>query len=51
MKSTIRIAADAKQDEAIAAAKADEKIAALLDGKTIVKEIYVPGKILNIVAK
>ena len=51
VKSTIRIAADAKQDEAIAAAKADEKIAALLDGKTIVKEIYVPGKILNIVAK
>ena len=51
VKSTIRIAADAKQDDAIAAAKADEKIAALLDGKTIVKEIYVPGKILNIVAK
>ena len=51
VKSTIRIAADAKQDEAIAAAKVDEKIAALLDGKTIVKEIYVPGKILNIVAK
>ena len=51
VKSTIRIAADAKQDEAIATAKADEKIAALLDGKTIVKEIYVPGKILNIVAK
>ncbi len=51
VKSTIRIAADAKQDDAIAAAKADEKIAALLDGKTIVKEIYVPGKIVNIVAK
>ena len=51
VKSTIRIAADAKQDDAIATAKADEKIAALLDGKTIVKEIYVPGKIVNIVAK
>ena len=51
VKSTIRIAADAKQDDAIAAAKADEKIAALRDGKTIVKEIYVPGKIVNIVAK
>ena len=35
----------------IALAKADEKIASLLDGKTIIKEIYVPGKIVNIVAK
>ncbi|MBE6560833.1 MAG: leucine--tRNA ligase [Ruminococcaceae bacterium] len=51
LKGTIRIAADAAKDDAIAAAKADEKIAALLDGKTIVKEIYVPGKIVNIVAK
>jgi len=51
LKSTVRIAADAGKDDAIAAAKADEKIAALLEGKTIVKEIYVPGKIVNIVAK
>ncbi|MBQ4043858.1 MAG: class I tRNA ligase family protein, partial [Clostridia bacterium] len=51
LKGTIRIAADADKDAAIAAAKADEKIAALLEGKTIVKEIYVPGKIVNIVAK
>ena len=51
LKGTVRIAADASKDDAIAAAKADEKIAALLDGKTIVKEIYVPGKIVNIVAK
>jgi len=51
LRSTIRIAADADKDAAIAAAKADEKIVAALDGKTIVKEIYVPGKIVNIVAK
>jgi len=51
LKGTISIAADADQATAIAAAKADEKIAAALDGKTIVKEIYVPGKIVNIVAK
>ncbi len=51
LRSTITIAADADRDAAIAAAKADEKIASILDGKTIVKEIYVPGKIVNIVAK
>ena len=33
------------------AAKADEKVAAALEGKSIVKEIYVPGRIVNIVAK
>ncbi len=51
LKGTVMIAADADKDTAIAAAKADEKIASLLDGKTIIKEIYVPGKIVNIVAK
>jgi leucyl-tRNA synthetase len=51
LKGTVRIAADAAAEKAIAAAKADEKIAALLEGKKIVKEIYVPGKIVNIVAK
>ncbi len=51
LKGTITIAADADQATAIAAAKTDEKIAAALEGKNIVKEIYVPGKIVNIVAK
>ncbi len=51
LKGTITIAADADQSTAIAAAKADEKIAAALEGKNIIKEIYVPGKIVNIVAK
>ena len=51
LKGTVKIAADADKDTAIAAAKADEKIASLLEGKNIIKEIYVPGKIVNIVAK
>ncbi len=51
VKSTITIAVDASKDDAIAQAKADEKIASLLEGKQIVKEIYIPGKIVNIVAK
>ena len=51
IRAKMMIATDIEAADAIALAKADEKIAALLDGKTIVKEIYVPGKILNIVAK
>ncbi len=51
LKGTVTVAADADQATAIAAAKADEKIAAALEGKNIIKEIYVPGKIVNIVAK
>ena len=51
LRSTVTVSREATRDEAINAARADEKIAALLEGKTIVKEIYVPGKIVNIVAK
>ncbi len=51
LRSTITIAKDATKEEAIAAAKADEKIVSMLEGKNIIKEIYVPGKIVNIVAK
>ena len=38
-------------NQSIAAAKADPKIAEQIDGKTIVKEISVPGKIVNIVVR
>ncbi len=31
--------------------KADEKVAAALEGKTIIKELYVKGRLVNIVAK
>ncbi len=51
LKSRLTVAADISKDDAIVAAKADEKIAAELSGKSIVKEIYVPGKLVNIVAK
>lgn len=51
LKATVVIKADAERDEAIAAAKSDPKVIAALEGKTVVKEIFVPGKIVNIVAK
>ena len=35
----------------LAAAKADEKVAQNINGKTVVKEIYVPGKLVNLVVK
>ena len=46
----ITIPVDMSKDEVLAAAKADAKIAELLDGKEIKKEIYVPGKLVNFVA-
>ena len=51
VRGTIVIPADGEKDEVLSIAKADEKIASFLDGKTLVKEIYVPGKILNFVVK
>ncbi len=51
LRATVTIAKDATADAAIAAAKADAKVQEFLDGKNIIKEIYVPGKIINIVAK
>lgn len=51
LRAHMQVAADISKDDAIAAAKADAKIAAEIDGKRILKEIYVPGKLVNIVAK
>lgn len=48
MKATVKVAADVDKDTAIAAAK--EALGDKLSGN-IIKEIYVPGKIVNIVAK
>ena len=45
------VSADISKDDALAAAKADEKVGASMEGKQIVKEIYVPGKLVNIVVK
>lgn len=49
VKATLNISKDDSKDEVIA--KGKELIADKLEGKTIVKEIYVPGRIVNIVAK
>ena len=51
IRAKLNVPADIEQADAVAAAKADEKVAAELDGKNIIKEIYVKGKLVNIVAK
>ena len=45
------ISKDAPKDEVIALVKSDEKIIEATQGKSIVKEIYVPGKLVNLVVK
>ena len=40
-----------EQADVIALAKQDDKIAEAIDGKTIVKEIYVKGRLVNIVVR
>jgi leucyl-tRNA synthetase len=51
LKGTIMLPLNCPKDDAIAAAKADEKMKAAIEGKTIVKEIAVPNRIVNIVVK
>ncbi len=51
IKERVMVSADAEQAEVLAHVKSLDKIAAELAGKTIVKEIYVKGKLCNIVAK
>ena len=48
-KDTMVIDSNADKDTVIA--KAKEVLASRLEGKTVVKEIYVPRKIVNIIAK
>jgi len=50
MRGTIEVPADVSEKAAIEAAKSDPKIARHLEGKTIRREIYVPGRLVNLVA-
>ena len=51
VRARISVPAEIAKEDAIAQAKAEEKIASELAGKTVVKEIYVPRKLVNIVVK
>lgn len=51
VRAKLVVPADISKDDLIAAAKQDEKIKTAIEGKTIIKEICVPGKLVNIVVK
>ena len=51
IRARLSVPTDIESDKAIALAKKDEGIAAALEGKNIIKEIYVKGKLVNSVAK
>ena len=51
LRAKLNVPVDADKDDVIAQALADEKVKEFTDGKNIVKQIYVPNKLVNIVAK
>ena len=51
VRGEVSISKTASQEEALSAARAIAEVQKHLEGKTVVKEIYVPGRIINIVAK
>ena len=51
IRAKLTVPTDISNEDAIALAKSDEKIAEEISGKNIIKEIYVKGKLVNIVAK
>ena len=51
IRAKINVDAEISSEDAISLAKADEKVKVELDGKNIIKEMYVKGKLVNIVAK
>jgi len=51
LRGRIVVSADAPEQAVLERALADEKVQAAIAGKQIVKKIYVPGKLVNLVVK
>ena len=51
LRGRIRVPTDADAETVLNAVKADETVGAALVGKTVIKEIVVPNKIVNLVVK
>ncbi|MCD8188321.1 MAG: leucine--tRNA ligase [Ruminococcus sp.] len=51
LKAKFMVASDAEKDAVISMALEDEKVRETISGKNIIKQIYVPNKLVNIVAK
>ena len=50
VRATIAVSPDAAQDAVLAAARDEDNVRRFLEGKTVRREIYVPGRIVNFVA-
>jgi leucyl-tRNA synthetase len=51
LRGQVEVAADADKDTVIAAAKEERRVSPYISGKTILKEVYVPGRLVNVVVK
>ena len=51
VRASLELPVNCPKEDAIAAAKTDGKVAPYLEGKTVIKEICVPNKIINLVVK
>ena len=51
IRAKLEVPADIDKDTALDLAKNDDKVKAHIEGKTIVKEIFVPGRMVNLVVK
>jgi leucyl-tRNA synthetase len=51
LRSRLVVPADATEEFVLERALADEKVKSAIAGKQIVKKIYVPGKMVNLVVK
>jgi leucyl-tRNA synthetase len=51
LRGRIEVALDAEKETVLAAAKAEDSVARHLEGKTMIKEVYVPGRLVNFVAR
>ena len=51
VRATVELPLNCPAADAIATAKANEKIIPFIEGKTVIKEISIPNKIINIVVK
>ena len=51
LRATVTLPRDVSREDALTAALADERVAQAVAGKSVIKNIVVPGKIINIVVK
>jgi leucyl-tRNA synthetase len=51
LRGDLEIARSAGETEVVEAAKTHERVAKHLEGKQLVKTIYVPGKLVNLVVR